>query len=181
MVDADNVLNDLQEVVIKRFNDRYGTTYTMKDFDRYNVSECLNKNDAIKMQKMYGEHGLYDDVHPLSDAQGALQKLHKAGHEVYVVTDSIPDTFGEKVNWIKFHFPMIDNAHIIAMKHKWLFKCDAMVEDNLDNLLGAPYYERICFDYPWNRHVHDAAYDIHRVSSWENILTAINEINKKRM
>ena len=179
MVDVDGVLNNLQDGVIKVFNERYNKSYTMGDFKHYNVSECLNKADAINFVKLYGEKGIYDLVSPLNGAQAVINKLKKQGHEVYIVTDSLPSIFEEKVNWIKFHFKDIDDGHIVAMKHKWLFKCDVMIDDNLDNLLSGYHYERVCFDYNWNRDVRDEVYGIHRVSNWHDVLNTVNKINQK--
>lgn len=176
-VDMDNVLCNLHETAIQIFNNTYGTSYTINDFQHYDMSECLNKKDATYMKNIYGEPGVYDMVSVLTGAKNAIQRLQKTGHEIYIVTDAIPSTFEEKVNWIKYNFG-IDEAHIISMKHKWLFRCDVMVDDNLDNLLSGHHYDRILFDYPWNRNVHDEVYDIHRVQNWNNALDVINQINK---
>lgn len=175
-VDVDNVLNNLQEAVIKVFNQRYGTKYTMSDFNHYNVSECLSKEDAINFIALYSEPGIYDTVAPLQDSQKVLTKLKNAGHEVYLVTQSKPSIFEEKTKWIKYHYH-IDDSHIVCMKNKWLFKCDVMVEDNLENLLGGHHYDRICFDYQWNRNVRDEVYGIHRVSNWQEAINVINKMN----
>lgn len=175
-IDCDNVLNNLQEVVIKIFNKRHSTNYTMDYFTDYNVENDLPLQNALLMKKLYAEPGLYDHVKPLQGAQNALQKLTDMGHQVYIVTDAIPDTYGEKVAWIKTFFPCIDESHIVAMKHKFLFKCDVMIEDNVDNLIARPWNERICFDYPWNRNVRDYVYDIYRVTNWEQVLEIINKL-----
>ena len=157
------------------FNERYGTSYSIKDIKTYSVSECLSKEEAINMIAIYSEEGIYNHVKPLKDAQSVLQKLKKAGHEVYIVTHSIPSIFAEKVEWIKYHFN-IDEAHIVAMQNKWLFKCDIMIEDNLDNLLGGHHYDRIVVDCPWNRNIHDEAYGIYRCNNWNEIISAVNKI-----
>lgn len=177
--DIDNVCCNLQEVVTDLFNERYGTSYTLNDFTAYDVMQVLPMEDAIKMQAMYGESGLYDLVKPIPGAQEALQKLIHDGHQVYLVTDAIPKTYGEKVEFVHRYFPFIDDAHIVAMKHKWMFKCDVMIEDNFANLITKTDYHRICFNYPWNK-VHetkDWAYDIHRCYNWEDIISAVNKIN----
>ena len=179
MVDVDCVLNNLQDAVIKVFNERYGTSYTINDFPHFNVSECLNKNDALNFDALYTENGIYNHVSPLSGAQNALGKLKKQGHDIYIVTDAAPNMFEEKVAWMKFYFPMVDESHIISMKHKWLFKCDVMIDDNLDNLLGGYHYERICFDWPWNRVIRDEVYGIHRAKNWNDVLNTVNKINQK--
>lgn len=176
-IDMDNVLCNLQEVAVNLFNKRYNTNYTLEDFTDYDVARNLPKNEAVLMKTMYGEHNLYSNIKPLPGAQNAIEKLINAGHQVYIVSDIIPKTYIEKVDWIKFYFPQIDEAHIIAMKHKYLLRCDVMIEDNLQNLLAKPYYERICFDYAWNRQVSDYAYGIHRVHSWNEILDVINKLD----
>lgn len=175
-VDCDNVINNLQEVTTDIFNRRYGTKYTLEDFPYYDMEQCLSKVDALNMKDIYSEEGIYNFVRPIDGASDALQKFMRDGHEIYIVTDSIPSIFKEKVNWIKYHFSFIDDAHIVSMKHKWLFKADIMIEDNLNNLLGKPYYDRICFDYPWNRNTIDDVYGIYRCSNWHDIVAAVNKI-----
>lgn len=178
-IDCDNVLNNLQEVAINVLNEKYDTSYSLNDFNKYNVSECMNKEDAIKITNIYHESGIYDLVKPVSGAHNAIQKLIRAGHDVYIVTYSFSDIFDEKCSWIKYHFPEIDDAHIVAMKHKWLFKCDVMIEDCFETLVEKPYYHRICFDQPWNRYEKDYIYGVHRAANWKDVVSAVNEINKE--
>lgn len=176
-IDMDNVLCNLQEVVVKLFNERYSTKYTIENFTDYDVAQILPKNEAILMKSIYSEDDLYSNITPLPGAQNAVEKLINAGHQVYVVSDIIPKTYAEKVEWLKFYFPQIDESHIVAMKHKHLFRCDILIEDNLQNLLAKPYYERICFDYAWNRQVSDYVYGIHRIFNWNEALAVVNKIS----
>jgi 5'(3')-deoxyribonucleotidase len=129
------------------------------------------------MKELYGMSGLYDKVKPMPGAQKALEKLINLGHKVYLITAAIPKTYGEKVSFIQRFFPYIDENHIVCMKHKWMFKSDIMIEDNMQTLLEAPYYHRICFDRPWNRNVNDWTYDIHRCKNWNEIVEVVNKIN----
>ena len=175
--DVDNVLCNLQEVVVNLFNERYDTHYTLNDFAEYDVMNVLPTAEAMKMQEMYGETGLYNLVKPLPGAQDSSQKLISDGHQVYLVTDAIPKTYGEKVEFIHRYFPFIDDSHIVAMKHKHLFRCDVLIEDNLSNLLAKPYYHRICFNYPWNESKKDYVYDIYRCYNWDDVVASINKIN----
>ena len=175
--DIDNVICNLQEVVVNLFNKRYGSNYTINNFNQYDVMTVLPDQEGIAMRDIYGESGLYDKVKPYHGASDGLQKLIHAGHNVYLVTDAIPKTYGEKVEFIKKYFPFIDDAHIVCMKHKHLFKCEVMIEDNLSNLLSSQYYDRIVMDQPWNRDVNDWAYGIYRCYNWNDIVTTINKIN----
>ena len=176
-IDVDNVLGNLQEAVVNVFNERYDTKYTIDNFTDYNVENVLPVKEAITMKKIYGESGIYDYVKPLAGSQEGLHKLINDGHQVYLVMDAIPKNYNDKVKWIKHFYPFVDEAHIVAMKHKNMFRCDIMVEDNMQNLLSGVHYDRICIDYPWNRNVHDYAYDIYRCSNWEEIVNAVNKLN----
>lgn len=175
--DVDDVICNLQEVVIELFNNKFGSNYALEDFTEYDIMNILPTKDAIAMKDMYGMSGLYSKVKPISGAQEALEKLINLGHQVYLVTAAIPETYGEKVAFIKRFFPYIDDGHIIAMKHKHMFRCDVMIDDNLQALLAKPYYYRICFDRPWNRSVNDWTYDIRRVNNWNEIVEVVNKIN----
>ena len=177
-VDVDDVICNLQEVVIEIFNDKFGTHYTLENFTEYDIMNILPSNDAIAMKELYGVSGLYNIVKPMYGAQKVLEKLINLGHQVYLVTAAIPNTYGEKVAFIKRFFPYIDESHIVCMKHKWMFKCDIMIEDNIQTLLAKPYYHRICFDRPWNRQISDWTYDIHRCNNWSEIMEVVNKINE---
>lgn len=175
-IDIDNTICDLQEVVIDLFNKKHQTNYTIDDFTDYDVMNVLPTDEAIDMREMYGESGLYNLTKPIQGAQDGLQKLINDGHQVYLVTDAIPKTYGEKVDFIHRYFPFIDEAHIVSMKHKYLFKCDILIEDNFNNLIAKPYYHRICLDYPWNQSTKDYIYGIYRCNNWQEIIAAVNEI-----
>ena len=176
-IDVDNVICNLQEVIVDSFNKRFGSNYTLNDFIKYDVLNVLPTQDAVVMQNMFDEHGLYDKVRPIPGAQEALRKLINMGHQVYLVTNALPNTYAEKIAFIQRYFDFIDKSHIVSMKHKHLFKCDIMIEDNLDNLLAGQHYYRVCLNYPWNQFKKDDIYGIYRCYNWDDILAAINKIN----
>lgn len=178
VTDVDNTINNLQETVIKVFNERHKRNYAMNYFQHYNIEDDLPKNDAILMREIYADPTIYDQVTPIHGSQNALRKLVNDGHEVYFASDVIPSTYEAKVAWLNHYFPFIDNAHICAIKHKWLLNGDVLIEDNLDNLLAKPYMHRVCIDHLWNRDVNDWARDIYRVQDWDNMLDVINKIKE---
>lgn len=176
-IDCDNVLCNLQEVVVNIFNERYGTHYTLNDFTEYDIMNILPTAEAVKMKNIYGESGLYDLVKPLPGAQNAIQRLVNMGHKVYIATDAIPETYGEKVEFIQRYFPCVSAENIVAIKHKHLLRCDVLIEDNLDNLLAGQHYSRCLMNWPWNQSNKDWIYGIERCYGWDDVLAAINKIN----
>lgn len=178
-IDMDNVLCAHQEYVIDTYNTKYNTKYTIDDFKDYDITNVLDFESSSKMKDIYSDPKIYNHITPIKGAVNALQKLVNSGHQIYIVTDAIPITFDNKIKWIKRYFPFINEDHIVSMKHKWLFRCDVMVDDNMENLITGHHYERVCVNYPWNNNVHDEAYNIHRCYSWNDILSAINKINEE--
>jgi 5'(3')-deoxyribonucleotidase len=177
-IDCDDTICNLQEVVVNLFNNRYGSNYSLEDFTEYDVMNILPTQDAIVMRDMYGESGIYDKVKPMPGAQEAIEKLINLGHQVYLVTAAVPKTYAEKVAFIQRFFPYIDDGHIVSMKHKWLFKCDLMIEDNLQTLLERPHYHRVLLDCPWNQSSKDWVYGVNRCKNWKEILEVVNQINE---
>lgn len=176
-VDVDDTICNLQEVVVDLFNKRFGSHYTLENFTEYDIMNVLPTQDAIVMKDIYGESGLYNKVKPMPGAQDTLEKLINLGHQVYLVTAAIPKTYGEKVTFIKRFFPYIDDSHIVAMKHKHMFRADIMIEDNLQALLAGQHYHRILVNRPWNQSSKDWVYGINRCNNWSEILEVVNKIN----
>ena len=176
-VDVDDTICNLQEVVVDIFNKRFGSHYTLENFTEYDIMNVLPTQDAIVMKDIYGESGLYNKVKPMPGAQDTLEKLINLGHQVYLVTAAIPKTYGEKVAFIKRFFPYIDDNHIVAMKHKHMFKTDIMIEDNLQTLLAGQHYYRILVNRPWNQSAKDWVYGINRCNDWSEIHEVVNKIS----
>lgn len=176
-VDVDDTICNLQEVVVDLFNKRFGSHYTLENFTEYDIMNILPTQDAIVMKDIYGESGLYNKVKPMPGAQDTLEKLINLGHQVYLVTAAIPKTYGEKVAFIKRFFPYIDDNHIVAMKHKHMFRADIMIEDNLQALLAGQHYHRILVNRPWNQSSKDWVYGINRCNNWSEIHEVVNKIS----
>lgn len=176
-VDVDDTICNLQEVVVDLFNKRFGSHYTLENFTEYDIMNVLPTQDAIVMKDIYGESGLYNKVKPMPGAQDTLEKLINLGHQVYLVTAAIPETYGEKVAFIKRFFPYIDDSHIVAMKHKHMFRADIMIEDNLQALLAGQHYHRILVNRPWNQSSKDWVYGINRCNNWSEIHEVVNKIS----
>lgn len=174
--DVDQVLNNLTEATLEVFNERYGTSYTLKDMTAFNLENYLEPEEAANMRAIFNSPEIWNRVKPLPGAQNGLKKL-MSRHDVYLVTNNCPDTYGQKVAWIKRYFPFVETNKIVCMADKWMMKCHLMIEDCYETLIAKPYYDRLLLDYPWNQSTKDFVYDIHRCSDWTEILDVVNKLN----
>lgn len=179
VTDVDGVLNNLMSVVLDMYNSKHNTSFSLDNITTYNIGSCFESDVAQEMKDIFNSPDIWKKVKPTLDAQEGLEKLINNGHQVYLVTDNCPDTYGEKVKWIKRFFPFVESSKIVCMRDKWLFRADVMIEDCLQTLLAKPYYHRILVDHPWNRAVHDYAYDVHRCCNWNEIVNVVNKINER--
>lgn len=178
-VDIDNILNNLTEKVIEVYNTRNNKDIQMASITSYNFYDCLSREDANDIIDLFKEKSLWDSLKPLEGSQNGLKQLLKMGHKVYLATATDTLNFDWKVAWIKQYYPFIPEDNIIRIIDKSLLKCDVLVDDCLDNLIGS-FAERITLDYPWNHNeLKDYAYSIRRAYNWTDIINIISDIERE--
>ena len=179
MCDIDEVLNDLIPKSLALYNSRTSKNLQFEGMTTYDFYDCLSPEDASSLIELFKEKRLWDSLRPLPGAQKGLRTLVNNGHEVYLATATLPETFPWKIDWLKKYFPFISPNNVIRIKNKGLLNCDIMIDDSLDNLIGN-ICDRIVLDYPWNRSASkDYAYDIKRAYNWKEIVNFVNEIERK--
>lgn len=177
--DIDSVLNNLMEKTLELYNSRTGKHIQLSDMTAYNFEECLPKEDADGLCQLFHEKELWDSLTPSQHSQKCLKDLMKRGHQIIIATATNPVNFSWKCQWMKHYFPFIPTDNIIRIVDKGLLKCDVMIDDHLDNLIGN-LCERIVVDAPWNRDPSkDMVYDIYRVHNLRDVVNIINDIERK--
>lgn len=179
LCDIDNILNNLSEELITRYNTHMGTSLTVDHFTAYEFEKTLPPDGVEYMYELLRQKDVWDSLKPLNDAVWGIDTLIKTGHTVLFATATEPVNFTWKVDWMKRFFPSVNSDNIIRIMDKGYIKADVIIDDNLDQL-KSNMCERICLSYPWN--VDDEAdfiYDIYRCYSWREIIKAINTIEKE--
>jgi 5'(3')-deoxyribonucleotidase len=105
--------------------------------------------------------------------EGAVENtkiLTDRGHELYVVSASIPDCWKDKCDWIAEHFPHIPQRRYIATETKSILKLDLLIDDGAHNLFAFGN-SGIAYDRPWNKEWQGL-----RVSHWDEVPALIGRI-----
>lgn len=178
-LDIDNCLFPLTEQVLRLYNSRTDKNIQMSDLTTYNFYECLAKEDADGICSLFKEKALWDSLVPIPGSQEAIEFLDKSGHTILLVTATDPINFPWKCELIRKYYPLISTDNIVRIMDKSYVKCDIIIDDDLKQLKGN-FCERICYSYPWNQNDGaDFVYDIYRCNSWNEILTAVKDIEGK--
>ena len=177
--DWDNIINNLTEKIIEIYNAQSGKNIQMSELTSYNFYDCVAKEDADGIVKLFKNKAMWDSLVPIEGSREGLQKLIEAGHRVYMVTATASENFNWKIQFLKKHFPFFNTDNVIRMMDKSLMKCDVLIEDCAEQLIKHKLCYRVCLDYPWNRNIKDFTYSVYRCKNWHDILETINKIEKE--
>ena len=179
MCDIDDVCNNLIEKTMELYNSRYNKNIRVSDLTSYNFADCLPREDVDAILTLFKDKKLWNSLSPVTGAPNGLKSLIKQGHQIYLATATNPVNFAWKVEWCAKHFPFIHADNIIRAVDKSLLKCDIIIDDYMENLIGNTAY-KVCLDKPWNRdEKRDFIYDIRRAHNWKEIVSAVNDIERK--
>ena len=178
-VDFDNVLFPTTQVVLDLYNKQYHDTLTLKDITTYSFYECLDSSIADKIVELFIKKKTYDNLKPIKGAVETLRKLANQGHEIFVLTATDTRNMVFKEELLNKFLPFVPKDNLVRIYKKHLFYTDVLIEDSLDQLKES-ICDRILLDYPYNQDTSaDYAFDIHRCSSWAQIMNVIDKIEKK--
>ena len=176
-VDFDNILNNLTEKVLEIYNAQSSKSIQMADLTSYNFYDCLPKEDADGIVKLFKNKTMWDALSPIDGSRKGLQKLIDDGHRVYIVTATATENWPWKISWLKKYFPFFNTENVVRLMDKSLFKCDIMIEDSYEQLIKNKLCHKIILDYPWNRcEEKDWVHGTYRCKNWKEIVDAVNKI-----
>lgn len=179
----DGVLNNPCEHILKIFNEKTRDNLSINDFKHYDIYRCLEYDDAKYFEQLMQDLSNWNDLAPDEGSQAILSKIVQDGHHVYLVTSTDPSKVDFKWKWVKKYFPYWLQANFVALKDKYRFDCDVMIDDCFESLVKGCTYHRVIFDRPWNRGYRedtvDSLYGITRVKNWNDMYKTIHDIAEK--
>ena len=177
--DIDGCINNLVDKTLEMYNAETGKNIQISDITAYNFYDCLPKDDADGIIRLFQRKDLWDSLSPAHNSQKGLKTLINRGYKVYLTTATDPNNFAYKTEWLRAYFPFIDINNVIRIMDKSLLNVDIMIDDCLDHLTKN-ICERIVIDHPWNRDSSkDYAYDIHRAYDFGDVINIIDDIERR--
>lgn len=177
--DIDGCINDLVDKTLEMYNAEANKHIQVSDIVSYNFYDCLPREDAEGICKLFKRKELWDSLSPAHDSQAGLKTLIDRGHMVYLATATDPYNFMYKMDWLGRYFPFINPDNVIRVMDKSLLNTDVLIDDCLSNLTKS-ICERIVIDHYWNRDSSkDYAYDIHRAYDFKDVVNIIDVIERR--
>lgn len=151
-IDLDSTLNNLDDVWTEIVSRDYNCTLTRADMKNWDSSTWCPPGCEDIFYPLR-EPGFFDSLGVQPHAQDVVAYLAEH-YELFIATAYHPNTCIDKTNWIKRHFPMINDKHIIFINPKNLLNTDYLIDDGPHNIEGFKQ-TGLLIDAPWNEHLGD--------------------------
>lgn len=179
LVDMDDTIEQLLRAWIEGVNKKYGRDAEYDDVTGWNVSAVY---PGLTWEDVYSvplDPEFWKTVEPIPGAAESLKKLMDDGHDVFIVTATPYQSVKEKMTDLLFkYFPFLSWDQVIITTRKQMIRGDVLVDDGIHNLEGGDY-AKILMTAPHNRGYDAEANGMIRVNNWDEILAAIEALEKK--
>ncbi len=189
LVDMDGIVTDTLPAWLKRIHEKSGVLATVDQITSWNLNENppLDKVHQGIIFGILNEKGFNANLPQMNGASKVLHRLHKAGHDIHILTARSGDTcILETIAWLKEHMPWLSTKKKLGFfydKHR--VTGDVLIDDKPSTLHeyreAHPNAHLVTIDYPYNK---DAPANTIRVAKdgneWEAIERVINELSNNR-
>lgn len=163
-IDMDDVMADFSAKYARLFNEKFDLNLTKAQLAREDVRhlhhEFMNEIMAHLEDPTY-----FRDLEVMEDSQEVIKELSEH-YEIYIATAAmeVPASFNAKFEWLKEHFPFLEQMNIVFCGDKSVIHADYLIDDNVKNFKGFKG-EGILFSAPHNM---DESHHP-RVNSWQEV------------
>jgi 5'(3')-deoxyribonucleotidase len=135
IIDMDDVIADTTQKFCDMYKTEFGKTLEKHDFLGREFYEAIPLEDRKFVLEYHYQLGFFRDIAVIPHSQEVISRL-MTKYEVYIATAAMefPNSFRDKYDWMKEHFPFISWHNIIFCGDKHVLKGDYMIDDRLKNL-----------------------------------------------
>ena len=178
LVDMDDTIEQLLKAWIDGVNRKFGRSASVDDVKSWNVAAVY---PGLSWEDVYSvplDPGFWGTVEPIPGAAEGLKKLMEDGHDVIIVTATYYESVPEKMSDLLFkYFPFLSWDQVIITSRKQLIRGDVLIDDGIHNLEGGEY-AKILVTAPHNKDYDAEASGMIRVNNWDEILEAVENLEK---
>ncbi|UJF16126.1 5'(3')-deoxyribonucleotidase [Jeotgalibaca sp. MA1X17-3] len=134
-IDMDDVLADTTGKLITVYNHLFNENYISEDFVGVDTDALFPKEALHELHKEFNKPGFTRDLTVKSHAPKVVEELNER-YDVYIATAAmeVPGTFKDKYDWLKEHFPFLNENYFIFCGNKKVVQADYLIDDNFQQL-----------------------------------------------
>jgi len=142
LVDLDGICADLFTPWLEQYNNLFRSGKTpvkIEDITDLDILKTKNVNGHIyKVIDGKTTPNFFRTLKPLDGAISAIKAIKKAGHNVVICSapSRDPNSYSDKVYWVKEHLGIKSNKNIIITGAKHMVMGDYLIDDSPKNIAG---------------------------------------------
>ncbi|MGM7701524.1 5' nucleotidase, NT5C type [Pseudalkalibacillus sp. Hm43] len=163
-IDMDEVIADFTKKHLQVYNEAYKEDLKMEDLNGTRLWK-IRASLSREILDFVDDPTFFRDLEVMEGSQEVIRELTKQ-YEVYITTAAMehPNSFTAKHEWLKEHFPFLNDMNFVFCGDKSIIHADYLIDDNpkhFANFKG----EGILFTASHN--IHEQKYT--RVDSWKEV------------
>lgn len=163
-IDQDQVMADIMSPWLDKYNDEYGDSLKPQDITQWNWHGITHADCQEKIYTYLDDPDLFLNLPVMEGSQEVIEELNHM-YDVFIVTAAFnPLNIPSKYQWLKKHFPFLDEEKFVFTRDKSVILADYLIDDkpkNLETFQG----NQILYSAPHNLK-EDRFY---RVNNWEDV------------
>ena len=184
LLDCDNVICDTTRSVLDVHYEKTGERLSIDDIKTYYIENFVSPEYKDDFYTIFLDKRVWKGIKVLPHCVEVVERLHNAGHEIWIVTSTEAANVHKKARFLQRTFPFLNiRKRLITTPYKQILNADLLIDDCVDNVINAQY-KSILMTYPWNANFDDASDEnIYRVNNWlevEPMIEYIEKVNLKR-
>lgn len=163
-VDMDDVLNNLLDVWLERYNKDYNDNLKIAptwDLAKYVKPEC-----GDKIYDYLHEPNIFYNLELQKHAYSVMKWLYNK-YDVYIVTAYVSDSCHDKTRWVQKNLPFFDINKIIFCNNKGLLNLDYLIDDGPHNIMA--FKQKGIIFHSYRNQFLDCEQYPYRVYNWKDI------------
>ncbi|WP_281887662.1 5' nucleotidase, NT5C type [Paenibacillus sp. YYML68] len=148
-IDMDEVIADTLAMHLSEYNRKFGAALTRDDMLGTKL-RWLRPEHAGEARAILDQPQFFRKLEVMPGCQEVIAELNER-FEVFIATAAmeVPSSFHEKYEWLKEHFPFLDDMNFVFCGDKGIVHADYLIDDN------PRHFERfrgtgLLFDAPHN-------------------------------
>lgn len=161
-IDMDEVIADYIAKQLLLYNKTFHENVKVEDLTGQKLRHYRPEHKE-KLIEFLKDPSFFTDLDVMPDSQEVIRELNRH-YDVYITTAAMeyPTSFTAKYNWLKEHFPFLDDQKFVFCGNKGIIHADYLIDDNVKHFpdfTGTP----LLFTAPHNMHV--TGYT--RINNWK--------------
>lgn len=158
----DDTVADTLQRHISWYKNEFGISLTRDDMRGKKIYDVVLKEHLKTVRSFPHNPDFFRDLNVIENSVEAIYELSKT-YEIYFASAAMeyPSSFTAKYEWLKKHFPFINDMNFIFCGYKRMLNCDFLIDDSAKHIDA---FNGTGFLFTSESNIHEVGYQ--RVNSW---------------